>query len=112
MPNHGITNTSGVGSSTQFNLSSDSIYLNADIPNGKICSTSPIAQIKSGTRENQRRAGHTHAEQKRRYNIKNGFDQLRDLIPQLQNSSTKVKKLFNYIYKVYFIILFSIYLAK
>lgn len=46
----------------------------------------------SGSRESQRRVGHTHAEQKRRYNIKNGFDQLRDLIPQLQHSSTKVSE--------------------
>lgn len=43
-------------------------------------------------RENQRRAGHIHAEQKRRYNIKNGFDMLHQLIPQLQqNPNAKVK---------------------
>lgn len=42
-------------------------------------------------RENQRRAGHIHAEQKRRYNIKNGFDMLHSLIPQLQqNPNAKV----------------------
>lgn len=42
-------------------------------------------------RENQRRAGHIHAEQKRRYNIKNGFDLLHSLIPQLQqNPNAKV----------------------
>lgn len=42
-------------------------------------------------RENQRRAGHIHAEQKRRYNIKNGFDMLHQLIPQLQqNPNAKV----------------------
>lgn len=38
-----------------------------------------------------RRAGHIHAEQKRRYNIKNGFDMLHSLIPQLQqNPNAKV----------------------
>lgn len=44
-------------------------------------------------RESQRRVGHIHAEQKRRYNIKNGFDMLHQLIPQLQqNPSAKVIK--------------------
>lgn len=43
-------------------------------------------------RDSQRRAGHIHAEQKRRYNIKNGFDMLHSLIPQLQqNPNAKVK---------------------
>uniref|UniRef100_A0A1B0DRE6 Uncharacterized protein n=1 Tax=Phlebotomus papatasi TaxID=29031 RepID=A0A1B0DRE6_PHLPP len=36
----------------------------------------------------QRRVGHIHAEQKRRYNIKNGFDVLQSLIPQLQQNPT------------------------
>lgn len=41
----------------------------------------------------QRRAGHIHAEQKRRYNIKNGFDMLHTLIPQLhQNPNAKISK--------------------
>lgn len=41
----------------------------------------------------QRRAGHIHAEQKRRYNIKNGFDMLHALIPQLQqNPNAKISK--------------------
>ncbi|XP_039951716.1 carbohydrate-responsive element-binding protein isoform X2 [Bactrocera tryoni] len=44
-------------------------------------------------RDNQRRAGHIHAEQKRRYNIKNGFDLLHSLIPQLQqNPNAKLSK--------------------
>jgi MAX-like protein X len=44
-------------------------------------------------RESQRRAGHIHAEQKRRYNIKNGFDMLHSLIPQLQqNPNAKVRR--------------------
>lgn len=39
----------------------------------------------------QRRVGHIHAEQKRRYNIKNGFDMLHSLIPHLnQNPNAKV----------------------
>ncbi|KAL9926367.1 uncharacterized protein LOC119640378 isoform X2 [Glossina fuscipes] len=43
-------------------------------------------------RDSQRRAGHIHAEQKRRYNIKYSFDQLHDLIPQLQQNSAKLSK--------------------
>ncbi|XP_053695890.1 homeotic protein female sterile [Sabethes cyaneus] len=43
--------------------------------------------------DNQRRSGHIHAEQKRRYNIKNGFDMLHSLIPQLQqNPNAKLSK--------------------
>lgn len=39
----------------------------------------------------QRRVGHIHAEQKRRYNIKNGFDMIHSLIPHLhQNPNAKV----------------------
>ncbi|XP_063983770.1 carbohydrate-responsive element-binding protein isoform X1 [Diachasmimorpha longicaudata] len=46
-----------------------------------------------GGYKEQRRVGHIHAEQKRRYNIKNGFDTLHNLIPQLsQNSNTKLSK--------------------
>lgn len=41
----------------------------------------------------QRRVGHIYAEQKRRYNIKNGFDILQSMIPQLQHSaSAKLSK--------------------
>lgn len=44
-------------------------------------------------RDTQRRVGHIHAEQKRRYNIKNGFDMLHSLIPQLQhNVNAKLSK--------------------
>ena len=40
-----------------------------------------------------RRVGHIHAEQKRRYNIKHGFELLHTLIPQLQqNANTKLSK--------------------
>lgn len=46
-----------------------------------------------GKYNEQRRVGHIHAEQKRRYNIKNGFDMLHSLIPQLnRNSNTKISK--------------------
>lgn len=46
-----------------------------------------------GQYKEQRRVGHIHAEQKRRYNIKNGFDMLYSLIPQLsQNPNTKMSK--------------------
>ncbi|KAJ8970679.1 hypothetical protein NQ317_012361 [Molorchus minor] len=40
-----------------------------------------------------RRVGHIHAEQKRRYNIKNGFDMIHSLIPHLnQNPNAKLSK--------------------
>uniref|UniRef100_A0A336M9X4 CSON013117 protein n=1 Tax=Culicoides sonorensis TaxID=179676 RepID=A0A336M9X4_CULSO len=45
--------------------------------------SSPSTSIREGP---GRRAGHIHAEQKRRYNIKNGFDMLHSLIPELQNN--------------------------
>lgn len=46
-----------------------------------------------GQYKEQRRVGHIHAEQKRRYNIKHGFDMLHSLIPQLnQNPNTKLSK--------------------
>ncbi|XP_059616210.1 carbohydrate-responsive element-binding protein isoform X2 [Phlebotomus argentipes] len=47
----------------------------------------PLSPSKD-TKYPQRRAGHIHAEQKRRYNIKNGFDVLQSLIPQLQQNPT------------------------
>lgn len=58
--------------------------------------TSPTRAGCSGgryPRDSQRRVGHIHAEQKRRYNIKNGFDMLHSLIPQLQqNVNAKLSK--------------------
>lgn len=64
--------------------------------------TNPLSPTKSGNSSNgsssrypreTRRAGHIHAEQKRRYNIKNGFDTLHSLIPQLQqNPNAKLSK--------------------
>ncbi|CAL7947674.1 unnamed protein product [Xylocopa violacea] len=50
-------------------------------------------ETERGQYKEQRRVGHIHAEQKRRYNIKNGFDMLHNLIPQLsQNPNTKLSK--------------------
>uniref|UniRef100_A0A1A9WHG3 BHLH domain-containing protein n=1 Tax=Glossina brevipalpis TaxID=37001 RepID=A0A1A9WHG3_9MUSC len=43
-------------------------------------------------RDSQRRAGHIHAEQKRRCNIKYQFDQLHNLIPQLHQNNSKLSK--------------------
>lgn len=52
-----------------------------------------ISKHQQNRNENQRRSGHIHAEQKRRYNIKNGFDTLHSLIPQLQqNPNAKLSK--------------------
>uniref|UniRef100_A0A1B0EYM8 BHLH domain-containing protein n=2 Tax=Lutzomyia longipalpis TaxID=7200 RepID=A0A1B0EYM8_LUTLO len=48
----------------------------------------PLSPSKDPSKYPQRRAGHIHAEQKRRYNIKNGFDVLQSLIPQLQQNPT------------------------
>ncbi|XP_076674061.1 MLX interacting protein mondo isoform X3 [Andrena cerasifolii] len=50
-------------------------------------------ETERGQYKEQRRVGHIHAEQKRRYNIKNGFDMLHSLIPQLsQHPNTKLSK--------------------
>lgn len=57
--------------------------------------TSSQGSIGSPSREGSRdrRVGHIHAEQKRRCNIKNGFDMINSLIPQLnQNPNAKVLK--------------------
>lgn len=58
--------------------------------------SSHSSSIGSPNREihrDMRRAGHIHAEQKRRYNIKNGFDMMHSLIPQLnQNPNAKLSK--------------------
>ncbi|KAK4879839.1 hypothetical protein RN001_007985 [Aquatica leii] len=61
------------------------------------CPTSPQGALRSSTpdslNKDQRRVGHIHAEQKRRYNIKNGFDMLHSLIPHLnQNPNAKLSK--------------------
>lgn len=65
---------------------------NASSPNSATSPQSPLSPMDgSGSGKEHRRAGHIHAEQKRRYNIKNGFDLLQSLIPQLsQNPNPKV----------------------
>lgn len=82
-----IPSTSGVYTPT---LSPDSAFQDTT----DLSSHSPERCLSLGKyqpRENNRRAGHIHAEQKRRYNIKNGFDMLHSLIPQLQqNPNAKV----------------------
>lgn len=57
-----------------------------------------LSMNKYSSRDN-RRVGHIHAEQKRRYNIKNGFDMLHSLIPQLQQNPN-AKVLVIYIYNI------------
>ncbi|XP_049529710.1 uncharacterized protein LOC125948076 isoform X1 [Anopheles darlingi] len=60
---------------------------------GPSTSSSGGVASKFARNDNQRRTGHIHAEQKRRYNIKNGFDTLHSLIPQLQqNPNAKLSK--------------------
>ncbi|XP_060518280.1 MLX-interacting protein [Cylas formicarius] len=56
--------------------------------------TSSQGSIGSPSRDGRdRRVGHIHAEQKRRYNIKNGFDMINSLIPHLnQNPNAKLSK--------------------
>lgn len=63
-------------------------------PRSRQTSTSSLKYTGSSlSKEPNRRAGHIHAEQKRRYNIKNGFDMLHSLIPELQqNPNAKLSK--------------------
>lgn len=80
------SSTSGLmsGSTNQMRPSSSSSSSNTTSAAALAASTT--------TKEPSRRVGHIHAEQKRRYNIKNGFDMLHSLIPQLQqNPNAKVK---------------------
>ncbi|XP_017048905.1 protein WBSCR14 homolog [Drosophila ficusphila] len=80
---------------TTANLGSNSLSLSPDSPfhESQDSPLSPTASLKYQPRDTQRRAGHIHAEQKRRYNIKNGFDTLHALIPQLQqNPNAKLSK--------------------
>lgn len=89
-PSSSTSATSGPGLYTSPTLSPDSAFHDTH----DLSSHSPercLSSNKFQPRENQRRAGHIHAEQKRRYNIKNGFDMLHSLIPQLQqNPNAKV----------------------
>lgn len=92
--------TSSAGSSG--GLSTESMALDLDSPmlglegnNSNSSSGSGVGNKfhqQQARSESQRRSGHIHAEQKRRYNIKNGFDMLHSLIPQLQqNPNAKVR---------------------
>lgn len=73
---------------------------NSPILENNPCLNSPTSSqgsMGSPTRDpqnrDQRRVGHIHAEQKRRYNIKNGFDMIHSLIPQLnKNPNAKLSK--------------------
>lgn len=93
--------TSSAGSSG--GLSTESMALDLDSPmlglegnNSNSSSGSGVGNKfhqQQARSESQRRSGHIHAEQKRRYNIKNGFDMLHSLIPQLQqNPNAKLSK--------------------
>lgn len=93
--------SSSVG--TSVGLSSESMALDLDSPMLGIEGSNSNSSSGSGVgnkfhqqqarSESQRRSGHIHAEQKRRYNIKNGFDMLHSLIPQLQqNPNAKLSK--------------------
>lgn len=90
------------GSNTDLNTAQQAMQ--------RLTSSSPLALARSSSptleplsplsprsppspRRDPRRAGHIHAEQVRRYNIKNGFDTLQALIPQLSNNpNAKVSK--------------------
>lgn len=72
-----------------------SIDLNNDLLGSPLSPTRVYVkgEPERGQYKEQRRVGHIHAEQKRRYNIKNGFDMLHSLIPQLsQNPNSKMSK--------------------
>lgn len=80
--------------STQFSqpLSPDNKFVGSPSTSTATLSSSLSPPGSSGE-SMQRRVGHIHAEQKRRYNIKNGFDMLHTLIPQLQqNPNAKLSK--------------------
>lgn len=95
--------SSGSSSVGTSGLSSESMALDLDSPMLGIEGSNSNSSSGSGVgnkfhqqqarSESQRRSGHIHAEQKRRYNIKNGFDMLHSLIPQLQqNPNAKLSK--------------------
>lgn len=102
-PNTLITLPSQITVSTVSVSNGDSSYLGysnssspLDSPSQNLHSpTSSQGSIGSPGRENSRdrRVGHIHAEQKRRCNIKNGFDMIHSLIPHLnQNPNAKLSK--------------------
>lgn len=76
---------------------SSSPGLDTNSPGGLNSPTSSQSSLGSPNRDvplrDHRRVGHIHAEQKRRYNIKNGFDMIHSLIPHLhQNPNAKLSK--------------------
>ncbi|XP_019767160.1 MLX-interacting protein isoform X3 [Dendroctonus ponderosae] len=96
--------TSQISVNTVSLTNGDSSYLSTysgsnsplDSPSQNLHSpTSSQGSMGSPSREGSRdrRVGHIHAEQKRRCNIKNGFDMINSLIPQLnQNPNAKLSK--------------------
>lgn len=71
-----------------------------DSPSGSITLSgvggSPGRGCDSTSPHRDRRVGHIHAEQKRRYNIKNGFEMIQSLIPHLnQNPNAKVSSFYS-----------------
>lgn len=77
--------------------SSSSPGLDTNSQGGLNSPTSSQSSLGSPNRDtplrDHRRVGHIHAEQKRRYNIKNGFDMIHSLIPHLhQNPNAKLSK--------------------
>lgn len=58
----------------------------------KITISPPTSQVGSTFETTRRKLGHKNAEQKRRVNIKYGFDTLHELVPSLNSSSPKVSK--------------------
>lgn len=89
--------TSSAASSESMALDQDSPMLGIEGSNNSNSSSGSGVGNKfhqqQARSDSQRRSGHIHAEQKRRYNIKNGFDMLHSLIPQLQqNPNAKLSK--------------------
>jgi MAX-like protein X len=86
-----LTHQSSSGSNSSTSSASSSIQTTTKVstpcvsPDSVIDSDTPLSPRACSSRD-MRRTGHIHAEQKRRYNIKNGFDMLHSLIPQLQHS--------------------------
>lgn len=88
-----ISNPSLLNYVSPPNLSPESSSFEVDSMSSSMSPTRSSSSMMKYPRDSQRRAGHIHAEQKRRYNIKNGFDMLHSLIPQLQqNPNAKLSK--------------------
>lgn len=87
-PGFSTSSTTSMSISTSTPSLSPDSALDIEMPLSPLSRQTSSSSLKfSLTREGPgRRAGHIHAEQKRRYNIKNGFDMLHSLIPELQNN--------------------------